>query len=507
MRAITLFLFLILAAELFAFGRREVVEEEELNPQWVLCITAIDASGLPMTRQLIGDTVARTLADSLSRLNVRFRGEEEETYYRDYALAGQRSAAARDLVNRRTERDLLIFRGDPEWRYQRALRNVDQAIRDLEEKLQEIDALDPLVDPRPLFVLSDDNLNNIFPLPPEPGHEFRFLREHEADGFLVGSLSEYHDRIFLTLRLYTLYSRSFVFEHSVLFSTDDFNEVMYGAAGRLALAVSESQSASIVVRASVEDALLLINDRFANVGEVHALSPGTTEITVQAEHHRPATFTIDLDAAELTDVFIDLTPFAMASFGIYVPSSPGSRVFLGSMYIGEEPLILELPRNEFVYMSVETPEGEIGTAVYRDNALLRGNARFIRDPEEIDRRAIFFVTSPPISPEEERVATARNSLYRNYGVFWIILPVSLLAVGIAGTYVDADNFVTRNNYGLDPARRQSLSNSASLGRLVTYGSYGAIGVSLGMTFWQVFRYINASKDDPTPIVNVGRTEE
>ena len=502
LRNIIIFLLILFATDLFAFGRRQVQEEpEELNPEWVLYITALDVSSLPLSRQLLGDTVARTISDTLSNLNIRFRRDEEYAYYRDYAWARSRSEAAAALVSRRNERDQLIYRGNPSWRYERDLKAADQAILGLEEELAKIEALAPVVEGRPVFMLGSENRSGNFPQPPGPGEEYRFCVENDADALLSGRLSEFHGRIFLELRMYTLYSRSYSFEYSVLFSSNDFNDVMEEVSSRLALAVSESYPASILVHASVDEAMLLINDRLVDLGERHTLSPGMAEISIQAENHRQLTFPVELFADELAEVYIDLSPFALVSFGVDVPASPGTRVFLGSQYVGEAPLTLLLPRNEYFYISVETPDAQVGTTVVRDNTLLRGSARFTRDPADSGAWAEF-QTMQPISPEEARVETARYGFYRSYGAFWIILPASLLAAGIAGTYIAADDYVTANNIHIDPVSREKLSSNASFGRVVSYASYGAIGVSLGMTFVQIFRYIRASREDPTPIVRV-----
>ena len=492
------FLLLLLTAtsSLFAFGRKEAPEEEEINTEWVLCITAIDSSTLPLTRQLMGDTVSRTLADTLSNLNFRLRGDEEYGYYRDYAWARSRSQAARALETKRNERDLLIYRGDPSWRYRRNLKTVDEAILELEEEMARIDGLVPAVEGKPVFMLSEENIKGNFPQPPKPGEEFRFSTSHKADAFLAGSVSEYHGRIFLDLRMYTLYSRSYSFEYSVLFSSNDFNDVLEEVSSRLALAVSESLSAGILVRAVPDDAMLLINERYADLGIVHALPPGMAEISLRADNHSPFTVPLELNPAELAELFIDLSPFALSSFEADVPDSPGSRVFLGSLYVGETPLTLRLPRNEFSYISVETQEGEVGSVVYRNNAIVRGSAQFAGN--DAGGRAVFN-TAMPISPEERRVENARQGFYRSYGAFWFILPAALLTAGIAGTYIAADEYVTANNVRMDAETREKLSDSASLGRTATTAAYGIMGASLGISFYQIFRYVRASGGEPTPI--------
>ena len=476
-------LLLFFAGEgLFAFGRREAQEEKQpVNTEYVFCITAPDVSALPLSRQITGDTVIRDLAGTLSALSYRFRGEEEASYYRDYAWAKSRSDAAKALAAKRSERDLLIYRGDPSWRYRKNLKAVDEAILDLEDELAKIDAFAPEAEPKPLFALTSGNMAGTYPEPPKPGAEFRFCLEQKADAFLTGTLSEYHGRIYLNIKMYTLHTRSFSFQDSVLFSSEDLNEAMAEISGRLAAAVSETFQSVILVHASPSDAMVLIDGSFAGVGEMGEKThlPGNVEISIRADNHVPVSFPLELSPGELAELFIELTPLGLSAFEATVPAYPGSKVYLGSLYVGETPLTLELPRTEFSYISVETPGGDIGSAVYRDNEMLKGSAQFVRQEDSV--REAVFGTKKPVSPEEKRVERARRGFYGAYGAFWVILPVSLLTAGVANTYI-------------------TVNENVNLWKGVRLGAHIAWGAALGVTFSQIFRYLYISGADAAPIV-------
>jgi hypothetical protein len=323
----------------------------------------------------------------------------------------------------------------------------------------------------------DGNTSGTFPKPPEEGGEYRFCTGQKADAFLLCSLSEYHDRLYLNVKMYTLYTRSYSFEDNVLFSNEDINDVMDEISSRLAVVVSESLPSGILVHASPQDAIVLIDGSYAGRGdmETHTRPPGNVEVTIQADNYRTASVPLELNAAELAELFIELTPFGMSAFEVTVPDNPGSRVFLGSLYVGETPFTIELPRNEFAYISVETAEGEIGTAIYRDGGFVKGRAQFFQ--ENGGGRAAFS-TIRPVSPEEKRVENARQRFYRSYGAFWIILPASLITAGIAGNYI-------------------GINDNAEL---IQTGANAAWGASLGYTLFELFRYIYASGGDSMPIV-------
>ena len=497
------FMFLGVAGVMFAFGNKQVEEEvEPINNEWTLCITAFDASAMSPAWQTAGDTVARSFASALQGLDFRFRDDKEAVYYRDYAWVKSRAEAADALVKKRNERDLLIFRGDPPWKYQKDLKTIEEAIVKLQEDLAEIEAKVPVVEEKPTFTLSQQNRNGVFPLPPGPGREYRFCTDEKVDAFLTGSLSEYYGRIFLDIKMYTRYTTSYSYKNNILFSAEDFSNAVDEIADHLAVAVSVAYPSAILVRSSPSDAMILIDGIYAGQGdvEVRTRSPGVADVAVYADNHLPVSIELELNSGELAELSIELSPLGSTILHADVPEKPGSKVFLGGLYIGETPLALELPRAEFSYVSVETPEGEIGSIILRDNNLVRGNAQF--EMEGNSARADF-LTAFPVSREEKIVENARNSFYKTYGAFWIALPVALLAGGIAGTYIASNDYVVSNNlYGNDPDKRASIRGSADTASLIQTASYGLIGVSLWLTFYQIYKYLKNSGGDSTPIAKV-----
>jgi len=493
---------------LFAFGGKEAAQPNEpVNTAWTLCITAFDNSSLSLARQITGDTVVRNLAGKLSDLEFRFRDDEETAYYRNYAWAKSRATAAKALEAKRSERDLLIYKGDPSWKYRKNLKAADDAIAQLQADLAGIDALAPAVEPKPAFSLCDDNKNGTYPLPPKQGSEYRFCTDQKVDAFLTGSLSEYHGRILLNIRMYTLYTHSYSYEDFVLFSSEDLNSAMDEISGRLAAAVSDTLPSAVVVHAKPDDAMVMVDGDFKARGETETLthSPGSADIAVRADNYVPFSYSLDLNPGELAELYIDLTPLGYSAFSAVVPGSPASKVFIGSLYMGETPLALKLPRNISTYISVETPDGKVGSAVFRDDSLVRGDAQFVRadntgggvNTAENSGPEAVFSTKVPISPEEKRVDKARRGFYGAYGAFWFVLPASLLTAGIAGTYIFANNIAPPD---LDLGLRKTIYDRAVTGQNVQVAAYSVMGVALGITFIQIFRYLYVSGGDATPIV-------
>jgi len=503
------FVFLTAGTDIFAFGRKQAeAAKTPLNPEWALCITAFDTSAMSPSWQTAGDTVTRNLVGVMQNLTFRSRGDEENAYYSGYALAKSVSQAADALARKRNERDLLIFRGDPAWRYQKDLKTIDDAILKLEEELVKAEASVPPVEDLPVFILSEKNREGTFPAPPKSGYENRFCADEKVDAFLTGRLSEYYGRIYLETKLYTRYTGSYSYEDRVLFSSEDFNQALVEISDRIAARISEIVPSAILVRTNPSNAMILLDGAYLGQGEVEVRShsPGLTELAVHAGNHAPLSIPLELKPGEIAEVLIDLSPLGRSVFEVDTPDSPGSRVFLGSLYVGETPLTLELPRTQFSYVSVETLDGEIGTAIMRNNDMVRGSAQFVRNDEDWGRADI--LTSIPVTKEEKRVENTRRNFYTSYGAFWFILPASLLTAGIAGTYIAANNYVTSNNLYLnDAARREMIANNAAFGAAATNVAYGVMVASLGVTFWQIFRYLTVSNGDSTPINRAGARDE
>jgi len=475
-------LFFAMLNSLFASGKKQKEEKKPVNAQWTLCITAFDVSNISLAWQTAGDTVTRSIAAALQNLDFRFRGEEESAYYRDYAWAKNRVTAMDALVKKRNERDALLFKGDPLWKYEKDLKTIDDAIVKLEESVAAVEKQAPLVEGKPVFALSEKNLKGTFPPPPSPGAEYRFCTAEKADAILSGSLSEYYGRIFLELKMYTRHTNSYSYKNSILFSTEDLNKAIAEISDHLAQAVSDTFPSAILVRSNPANAMVTIDGIFAGQGETaqRTHSPGKAEIAITADNYATVSVPLELNPGELAELSVDLAPRGVTAFNAEVSDKPGSKVFVGSLYMGETPLALELPKSESTYISVETPEGDIGSLIIQNSSLVRGNAQFTSSNDYV--KADFF-TAAPVSEEEKKVESARKKFYTTYGAFWFILPAALLAGGIAGTH-------------------EAINHDAGLYSTLRMGSNIAWSAALGVTLFQVFRYLYVSREDSTPIVKV-----
>jgi hypothetical protein len=460
---------LLIAGAAPAYSRAKAAEEPlpPINTEWVLCVTAFDVSGLPLSNRIAGETMAKALVDALDPVNRRVRVSREYAYYADYARAKALAEAGQALAAKREERDLLLYRGDPSWKYRRELKAADEAIAGLETAYRGADKISP-VEGEPEFRLTEGNTGNSFPAPPEPGNEYRFCRDQKADAFLTGSVSEYYGRILISIKLYTLFTRSFQYEDSIVFSLEDMNGAVDELAGRLAAAVSGSAPAAIAVKAAPAHAAVIIDDSFAGRGSTTIIErpPGPVELRVFAGDYRTLVREVELNPGELAELYIDLTPIAQAALTVTAPGVSSASVYRGALYAGEAPLTLDIDQDRYEYISVESSGGSAAM-------VFRG----------ADGSAVFEVREP--GPRQ--VERMRRRFYGAWGRFWVALPAAFLINGIAATYTNAYN--QRGDPG--------IYDEANNFRYISIAAWTVFGCTVAESIYRAFRYLHSSSEGVT----------
>jgi hypothetical protein len=476
-KVLTAFILFFSFSTLFAFGKKETeVKREPLNPEWILSITNFDVTELPAAQKLVGDVLTRNLVVALNKLSKHIRVSEEYTYYYDYARAASLTAAGKNLEAQRAARDLLLFKGDSEWQYQTQLKTSDTTVGDLEEKYRKAETEQLEIVVEPVFKLTEGNISGTFLDPPAEGGEYLFCKNQKVDAYLVGKVAEFHGRIYLHIKLYTLYTRSFVYEDELFFSTEDTNHVVDEISGRLAAAVSGVPPAALVVKTDNEDAIILLKNSFIGRGETGILEhpPESVDITVFANTYQPETVTLDLLSGEMAELQFNLQPLPRTSFDIEVDEE-GSSLYQGALYVGRSPLTFQSPLNRFEYFHAETPRNSSAAVIFRAGQI--GNP-------------IYMETNPITDPEAKPLNKARRQYYNAWARFWISLPAAFIMNGVVNGYANAYSV-----HGTDVfVEKYNLYNGISIGLWV------AFGVIATDSFIRIIRYNHtASKSVPKQI--------
>jgi hypothetical protein len=483
----TLFLFLSLGAQLFAFGRVEETEIVTHNDEWVLCVTDFDVSSVPEEKLSVAGVITRKFVEKLNVISYRTRVSPEYAYYEGYAWSQARSGAARALSAKNDERSMLVYRGDPAWMYRQNLARVDAEIERLTAALEDIERQVPLINEQPSFRLTAGNVDFSFPAAPAAGAENKFCLDQMADAFLTGSIVDFYGRYYVSIKLFTVYAQSFVYEDNIIFSTEDLENALEEISRRLIIVLSGNEPAAIAVRTEPEEALVLINRTFVNRGETAPLEypPGKITITASAPDHESLTVETELSPGELAEVDIFLSPLVYGNINIPGTLSGGS-VYNGALYVGETPLTLRLPLNTMEYIELETHDNQRGTIAF--NTPDRAGASY----------SLSFNTEFPL--EEGRVDRARRWYYWAWGGTWI---TGITAWITYHTYVNADASI-RYNYMQTGSYNQNFADYNTTMYYVSMGTMIAAGLAIVHEIFQIGRYVYTANKGSPAIVRTGR---
>ncbi|MCL2720000.1 MAG: hypothetical protein FWD47_01500 [Treponema sp.] len=484
---ILLIFFASLSVQLYAMGFIDSSETEILtqNNEWILCITDFDTSSLPAEKINISSVVTRKMVEKINTVSFRTRVLQEYNYYVNYTWYQQRLNASRSLSVKLNERSNQVYIGESNWRYRQNITRLDADIERLRSVLQEIEDNTPLINKEPEFNLTPSNLNLIFPQSPAAGTEFRFCNEQKADAFLSGSISDFHGRYYLTIKLYTVYTRSYVWEDNIIFSLDDLDNALDEITRRLLSVLSGNRPATLVIRAQPDDTLVLINRTFAARGESETLEypPGVITVSASAANHESLTFETELFDGEHVEFNIYLNPVEYAQIEIF--SNKEGSVYHGALYVGEAPLTLRLPVNQIEYLELETIDQWKSSIIFQT-------------PDNSDvSQSIFLQATIPL--QSGRVDRDRQWFYWVWGGTWITGIGAWLAYN---TFVSADTGI-RINYAQTGTYDENLYNyNMNMSDLYT-GMLVAVGVVSVYGLYRLVRYIHTSNKGSTPIIKTG----
>jgi hypothetical protein len=499
-------LFLLLPLlPLFPFGAKEEAAPEVQDRTWTLLITAFDTSALGEANTALGESILRDLAAEIGKVNYRLRVADEYAYYESLAERQKFSAAAQALVNKRNERDQLIYRGDPPWRYRKNLKTLDLEIEKLEEAYRQVQAVKILIDREPVFTLARENMEGLFPQPPGEGGEYRFCKTQKADAIITGALNEYHGRIFVTQNLYVLYADSYIYRDSAIFSPEYSAEVMTGFAGRITGTIAGIPPAELRVSAMPENALVLLDRGYGGRGGLErGLPPGKVQVEAFAEDHESAGIELELEGGKRTELVLGLKPLEQFPLYIDVPGEEGVSVYLGSLFMGKTPLTLNLLPNQLEYVFAENPNGNEADAIflspppqYLPPAIAspgkpRFFARLFPQKSDLEGNRLSLRLAPPYDPEEKRVDRARYWYYWAWAGTWLSSIGAWMINGYSTSVISA--------YNNSPNPTDDMYKKASRAQTLNFVGIGLVSAAVLVEIIQMARYITIAGKDAPPYV-------
>jgi len=472
--------YLLPVTPLFACGKKDTAERKTINDEWILCVAAFDYSMLSSGRRITGDVITRDLVNKLQMVSYRFRISPEYAYYESYAWDQELSAAAKAIAKKQDERAQLLYRGDPNWKYRKNLKKIDEDLAKLEETYAQKLEEKPLINKEPVFKLSQTNLNGTYPAPPKTRGERRFCQSQKSDAILTGVIREFHNRYHIKLRLFTLYTNSWIYEDDVIFSLEDIDGALDEIAGRLDTALAGNMPSRVAITVNAPESQILINHKYAGKGTVEARErpPGKITVDIAAEGFMPEKVETELAPGEHTDIDVTLAALRYTDVNISALGQFGAVVYNGAMYVGEAPLTLRLPVNQLDYISVRTRNGEMAKGAFNTP----------NTPEKTLSLSLKTKTPPPSG--QKKVNKARSWYYWAWGGTWAGIIAVWISDGKLTTYVNA------LPYSSDPA----FYREAQQMYYIRSGALIGMGAVLTYGLVQMMRYLYVATEDATPIV-------
>lgn len=467
---------LFAVSPLFAGGKQEEARTP-VNETWTLCIADFDAESLPQARAILKDSVMRNIADSFRTANKRLWTSEEGVYYNTAVRLKAQSAAAKQLAAKQLERDRLIFAGESEYRYKQNLKKLDKEIAILWNDFEKAEAEPAPIAISPSVRLAESNLTGTYPEAPVAGHEYYFCTAQKADALLSGRLSEYFDRIYVEISLWSVYAQKTTYTDSIIFSPDGIKEASEEIALRLSNHISGYLPAWLTVKANPRNAVIIVDEFVAGEGESGLLNftPGTVGVTAFAENHETFTATVDLMEGEVADVTLDLRPYETAEFDVQLEeegAAPAS-VYDGAQYIGETPLRMKGNVGQKKNLNILTADGYVANTVF-----------------EVSGDTVSLEPRP--APAENRTNVARRKFYSAYGRFWLTLPLAVLGWGLNGTMNTA--LEATGSLNPDLAQQQQIVQWTAIGATALMGAF------LAESFVRIGLYVREANRESSPLI-------
>jgi len=518
------------SALLSAKGKAEPAEQ--VNKETVVVITRFDVSDFPRERSAVGDVIARKLATGLNGLDLKKRDNREYDYYWNILWMKKQNEAAKQVAVKQAERDKLVFAGYSKSKYKRERKRLDEELKKLRETLDAAELSNPDIAGLPAFFVHPDNLAGVFPEPPERGQEYYLCKEKNADAILKGKVREYYGRILVEFEMWTLWERNYTYKDKAIFSIEDIDLALGEFTAGLIGSISGMSPSLIVVRASPEDAAIVIDDNYAGKGVSQPLyrTPGPVDILVYAENHDTVTTTLDikeneevragfeLKALPLSGYTVDVKEAAVkkdkkdkkkkADDGAEVEESGGAemeegedtagsagetgaapdgedtagtaaglpedtkaKVYTGALFSGFAPLTMTGIEGKSRQISIEQNFYPAESA--KDDAPAIPGQKYAQTIFTIGDKPSIELT-PKLPPASGRTEKARKGFYGAFGRFWIGLPVAYMLIGISNSYIQ-----TWNVYGktvTDYDERVKHYDTAKTWEYVQMGAVAGIGV-------------------------------
>jgi len=318
------------------------------------------------------------------------------------------------------ERDSLFFRNDAQGRVSKNTL-IENKKKELEELTSGMYIFPEMENLLPLEV-SAENLKGGLLSPPGP-----FIREYcEKQGIdilMYGSLEQVDDFFYLDIGVYNRYRDATVYRASTACSGRELASRAEGITKDLKGLVLGREWSALRVESIPSSASIYLDGNFSAAGILYRpfIDPGTYIVECKAPGYETKRMLVELEPRVEEVLLVTLRERARSIFRVET-DPPGAEVYLASQWVGTSPV------------DVTFPGVPAQLVVVRE-----GYRRSFRILSQAPEGTVHFDLQPELPVTYSIREDYRDRFYKDFGIFILSIPVSLVGYSLTEQYSIAYN--------------------------------------------------------------------
>lgn len=401
---------LILVSPLSAIDLEAAVPEE-----YTLGICSLRGIDIEREQRFFLHSIPSLYLDSLSGIPDHRLTDEEKQSMEEYIVSEALDRLREEAGTLIRQRDALFFEKDA---------GRGQSIQaSLERKREEIAGLEAgqyesaeLPDSLPLALVKENMQGDLL----EPPGVFlkQYCQDRGIDFLVTGSLEGVDDFFYLTTEVYNRFTDSVIFRESTACSSRELAARAEGIIPGLTSAVLGRPWAELRVQTTPPSASIYLEGTFSGAGILYKpyIRPGTYILEARAPGYESKRLEIELEPEQQETFHLKLPERVLNTF-VVETDPPGADIYLSSMWVGKSPVAVAYPGKPAQLVAVK-----------------EGHKRIFTILSEAPGERVFLTLQPETPFDYDIREDFRNNFYRDFGLFVVSIPFTLVGYSLAEQY-------------------------------------------------------------------------
>ncbi len=337
-----------------------------------------------------------------------------------YIIHGAITKLEKEIGTLIQERDSLFFQNDAQGRARKNA-SIESKKKELEELTSGGYTLQGMENPLSLEIAAENLKGGLLP-PPGP-----FIKEycdkHGIDILIYGSLEQVDDFFFLNIEVYNRYRQSTVYRASTACSGRELASRAEGITKDLKGLVLGREWSALRVESVPSSASIYLDGKFSAAGILYRpfMDPGTYIVECKAPGYEAKRMPVELEPRVEEVLLVTLKELERSTFRVET-DPPGAEVYLASQWVGTSPV------------DVIFPGVPAQLVVVRE-----GYRRSFRILSQAPEGTVHFDLQPESPVTYSIREDYRDRFYKDFGIFILSIPVSLVGYSLTEQYSIAYN--------------------------------------------------------------------